>query len=339
MMVGNFLSAAGGRRGVCEDLAEHLRGAGWEVRTTSEFVGRLRRAANMLLSVWSWRRDYSVSQVDVYSGSAFFWAAAVTGLLRLLKKPCILSLHGGNLPEFSRRWPRLTHSVLGSARAVTAPSRYLVREMLAYRSDVLLLPNPIDVTKYRFTARSGSRPRLIWLRAFHKTYNPSLAPAVLALLVADNPDVSLTMIGPDKGDGSLQQTIDAAARLGVSNRLRIVKGVPKERVGEALSEAEIFLNTTNVDNTPVSLVEAMATGLCVVSTNVGGIPDLVDDGRDGILVPPADPSAMASGVRRILADSGFATRLSHNARRKAELWDWSVLLPTWERLLRETANA
>ena len=190
--------------------------------------------------------------------------------------------------------------------------------MKPYRPDVLLLPNPLDVARYPFAIRSQPRPKLVWLRAFHETYNPSLAPAVLALLASDIPDVSLTMIGPDKGDGSLQKTLAVAARLGVSDRLRVIQGVPKEKVGEVLSEADIFLNTTNVDNTPVSVMEAMACGLCVVSTNVGGIPDLVDDGKDGILVPPADPTAMADGVRRILADPALAARLSGNARRKAE---------------------
>ena len=338
LIVGNFLSSAGGRRGVCEDLAARLRSAGWTVRTTSDQVRRVRRVASMLHSAWSWRHDYTISQVDVYSGSAFFWAAAVTWLLRRLGKPLLLSLHGGRLPEFSRRWPRLVRSVLASARAVTAPSGYLVREMKPYRPDVLLLPNPLDVAIYPFSVRSRPRPKLLWLRAFHETYNPSLAPAVLALLASDFPDVSLTMIGPDKGDGSLQKTVAEAARLGVSDRLRIIEGVPKERVGDALSDADIFLNTTNVDNTPVSVMEAMACGLCVVSTNVGGIPDLVDDGRDGILVPPADPAAMTNAVRRVLANTALAARLSGNARRKAELCDWSVLLPKWERLLREAAD-
>ncbi len=130
-----------------------------------------------------------------------------------------------------------------------------------------------------------------------------------------------------------------ATRLGVKDRLRIIKGVPKENVGEVLSEGDIFLNTTNVDNTPVSVMEAMVCGLCIVSTNVGGVPDLVDDGQNGLLVPPADSAAMAAGVLRILDDPTLAARLSGNARLKAELFDWSALLPQWEQLLRRAANA
>ncbi|HWZ85062.1 MAG TPA: glycosyltransferase family 4 protein [Thermoanaerobaculia bacterium] len=311
-----------------------LRGAGWTVQATSASRGRLRRLADMLLTAWTRRHEYAISQVDVYSGPAFLWALAVTSLLRVIGKPYVLTLHGGRLPRFSRRWPRSVRRVLKSARAVTVPSGYLLREMKPYRADMVLLPNPLDVAAYPFSVRSQPRPRLVWLRAFHETYNPSLAPAVLAVLVARIPEVSLTMIGPDRGDGSLEATLAAAARLGVADRLRVVPGVPKEDVGRALSEADVFLNTTNVDNTPVSVLEAMACGLCVVSTNVGGIADLVDDGRDGILVRPADAAAMADAILRVLGDPSLAARLSGNARRKAELFDWSIVLPKWERVLQ-----
>ena len=82
----------------------------------------------------------------------------------------------------------------------------------------------------------------------------------------------------------------------------------------------------------------MACGLCVVSTDAGGLRDLVEDGKDGILVPPREAEAMAAAVLRVLREPGFAATLSAGARRKAEFLDWSLLLPKWERLLRETAE-
>jgi len=170
-------------------------------------------------------------------------------------------------------------------------------------------------------------------------YNPSLGPEALARLIRDFPDAALTMVGPDKGDGSLEDVLAAAARLGVADRLRVVRGVPRDQVGAFLAEADVFLNTTNVDNTPVSVMEAMACGLCVVSTDVGGLPDLIERERDGVLVPPGDPEAMAAAVRRILADPGLASRLSANALAKADSWEWSALLPRWEALIREAADA
>ena len=338
LMVGNFLSSSGGRRGVCEDLADRLRAAGWPVSTTSSRLGRLSRTSEMLWSVVSRRNRYDVAQVDVYSGAAFSWAAAVVVLLRALRKPFVLSLHGGNLPSFAGRWPRLVRTILRAATVVTAPSSYLVREMSRARRDIRLVPNALDLSRYPFLARSTPAPRLIWLRAFHAVYDPELAPAVLAHVLREIPEATLTMVGPDKGDGSLARTRATAKRLGVSSRLEILEGVPKQRVAEILNRADVFLNTTTVDNAPVSVTEAMACGLCIVSTNAGGIPDLIEDGEEGLLVPPGDAAAMAAAVVSILRDGSPAGRFSRNARRRAEGCGETAVLNEWERMLRAAAR-
>lgn len=86
-------------------------------------------------------------------------------------------------------------------------------------------------------------------------------------------------------------------------------------------------------------MEAMACGLCVVSTNVGGIPYLLEHETDALLVPPNDPEAMAAAVRRILTEPGLAKRLSRNARAKAKQFDWDAILPQWEELLMTVARS
>jgi glycosyltransferase involved in cell wall biosynthesis len=93
-----------------------------------------------------------------------------------------------------------------------------------------------------------------------------------------------------------------------------------------------------VDNTPVSILEAMACGLCIVSTNVGGISYLLEHEHDALLVPPDDPVTMAAAVRRVLTEPALAERLSFNARKKAELYDYSVVLPQWEALVKTVAQ-
>src|SRR5512138_3370882 len=127
LVVGNFLSASLGVRGVCEDLAEQLASAGWSVFTTSTKRPRLPRLLDMLQTVWRRRHEYGLAQVDVYSGLAFVWAELVCQALRLVNKPYILTLHGGNLPVFARRWPGRVRRLLTSAAVVTTPSRYLMQ--------------------------------------------------------------------------------------------------------------------------------------------------------------------------------------------------------------------
>lgn len=333
LFVGNFLTPSGIKvRGVSEDVAERLAALGWSVLTTSGQVSAPRRLADMVATVWRRRADYSVAHVDVFSGRAFVWAEAVGWTLRRAGKPFALTLHGGNLPSFARRWPRRVRALLRAAAIVTAPSRYLLEAMRAYRDDLHLLPNPIDAGAYPFRPRAVPRPHLVWLRSFHRIYNPELAPAVVARLAADYPDVRLSMIGPDKGDGSLERTQCAAEALGVADRVVMPGGVAKRTVAAWLNTGDIFLNTTDVDNTPISVLEAMACGPCVVSTSVGGIPYLLNHEHDALLVSPGDASAMASAVRRLLEEPGLAGRLSRNARGRIESFDWSAILPRWDTL-------
>jgi glycosyltransferase involved in cell wall biosynthesis len=223
--------------------------------------------------------------------------------------------------------------LLRSAAVVTAPSRYLQDQMSVFRPDVLLIPNPLELRDYPFVPREHARPLLVWLRAFHAVYNPVLAVRVLAHLRRTNPDCAMVMVGPDKGDGSLGAVREAAERLQVAGHLTLSGPVPKDQVPGWLAKGDVFLNTTNVDNTPVSVLEAMACGLCVVSTNVGGIPYLMTDGADALLVPPDDPSSMAAAVQRVIESPALAARLSHGARAAVEPFDWSKILPTWDALL------
>ncbi len=332
LLVGNFLSSNGGNQTTAEAFALHLKGAGHSIIATSEIRPRLPRLLDMVSTVFLQRANYQIAYVEVYSGAAFLWAEVVCNLLGILRKPYILTLHGGNLPAFAQRWKGRVRRLLKGADMVTAPSRYLQAEMQSYREDIMLIPNPLDIKHYLFRLRSTPRPHLTWLRAFHNIYNPQMAPRVIADLLTSFPDITLTMIGPDKGDGTLQETEEAIEKLGLQKHIKIVPAISKNEVPAYLGRADIFINTTNIDNTPISVLEAMACGLCVVSTNVGGIPYLLEDGQDVLLVPPQNPQMMAIAIKRVLMEPDLAERLSQNARNKVEQFDWSAIIPTWQQL-------
>jgi glycosyltransferase involved in cell wall biosynthesis len=330
LLVGNFLSARGVNRTLVEEFSEGLASAGYTLITTSRIYSRLPRLMDMLWTAFSCRNSYQIAYVEVYSDAAFIWAELVCALLRLLRKPYLLALHGGSLPIFARRWPGRVKRLLDSAAAVAAPSGFLQKEMSPYRKDIVLIPNSLFIKNYTFRLRSAPRPSLVWLRAFHDIYNPQMVPRLIDHLRIPFPDIVLEMIGPDKADGALQETQAEIEKLSLQNYIEIVPGIPKSEVPAYLSRSDIFINTANVDNTPVSVLEAMACGLCVVSTNVGGIPYLLQDGQDALLVEPNDPCAMAAAVQRVLTEPGLAEQFSGNGRRKVEQFEWLVVLQQWQ---------
>jgi glycosyltransferase involved in cell wall biosynthesis len=333
LFVGSFMPSAALERYPSADLAMRLSTLGWTTLLTARREGRFARLADMLWTIYRKRAEFDLALVDVFSGNAFFLAEAAVCLLRYLQKPFVLVLHGGNLPAFSARWPGRLRRLLSSAQAVTTPSNYLKEKMGEFVSCIECLPNPINVADYDFRLRRSPATELIWLRAFHEIYNPLLAVRVLLDLLPSQPQAQLTMAGFDKGDGSLARTQAFVREHGLEQRVNILGAIEKKAVPAALQKADIFLNTSTIDNTPVSVLEAMANGLCVVSTNVGGMPFMLDNEKDSLLVGPDQSKEMAQAVNRLLAEPFLAEHISRNARAKAEKWDWAQILPRWQSLL------
>jgi glycosyltransferase involved in cell wall biosynthesis len=195
----------------------------------------------------------------------------------------------------------------------------------------------IDVSAYAFRKRARVDAQLFWMRSFHALYNPLMAVRVLARVRSLVPGATLVMGGQEKG---LQDAVRAdAVRLGVQGAVRFagfLDAVGKKREG---ATADIFVNTNRVDNTPVAVIEAWAMGLPVVSTDVGGIRDLIRDGETGLLVPDADVEAMSAAIVSLVRDPDLAGRLSANGRREVERCSWAQVRPQWEGLFERLAAA
>jgi len=137
------------------------------------------------------------------------------------------------------------------------------------------------------------------------------------------------MAGQEKG--LLVATRELAAELGVDSSIRFPGFVSGAEKAALFDDHDIFLNTNVVDNAPVTVLEAAASGLAVVSTDAGGVPDLLAGGEAAILVSPGDPSAMADAVRRLLEQPALAVHLARAARGVAERSAWPTVRDQWLR--------
>jgi glycosyltransferase involved in cell wall biosynthesis len=316
-----------------EILAAHFTAAGYSVTATSGAASRYVRLVETVGTLVRSRRLIDTVLLQVYGGPSFVLEDIASRLAHRFGHRIVMHLHGGAMPAFMARFPRWTRRVLSRADAFVAPSLFLTRAVAQQGLAASTIPNLIDLSDYSFRQRGPASPRLFWMRSFHSIYNPVMALRVLRQVRAVLPEATLTMGGQDKGlEPSLRRE---AVRMGVADAVRFVGFLDragKMREGEA---ADIFINTSRIDNTPVAIIEACAMGLPVVSTDVGGIRDLLSDGVSGLLVPDDDVQAMAEAILRLVSDPLLAQRLSTNGRRLAEASSWERVRVQWERLFAQ----
>ena len=287
----------------------------------------------MLAAVLRYGPKSKVVLIDTYSTQNFYFAVAVANPCRLLRIPYIPILRGGDLPSRLQRSERHCRRLFHGAKINVAPSAYLLEAFKKQGYDNLVyIPNTIQLKNYPFVLRKQIHPKILWVRSFAELYNPMLALDVVKSLQKQGCHPSLCMVGPEK-DGSLQRCKEMAEAENVA--VTFTGKLSKTKWVALSTSYDIFINTTNFDNTPVSVIEAMALGLPVISTNVGGVPYLIDDGRTGILVPPNEVDPFVFAVQDLLANPKKGSQLATAARAQVTNYDWKVVKEKWFPILDE----
>ena len=330
--IGNNLSEKSNYHSAMATLTRLLQSEGHEVICASDKTNKIARLFTMCFTILKHRNTADIVLIDTFSTSNFYYALITSQLARILSLKYIPILHGGNLPHRLKHSEMLSTLIFKYAYKNVSPSLYLASEFKKYNFETVYIPNTIPIEEVPFKLRTKLEPKLLWVRAFDKIYNPEMAIKVLALLKTSYKNASLCMVGPDK-DGSLSVVQDLAIQLGIADSLTFTGVLPKEQWHKLSKNYDIFINTTNIDNMPVSVLEAMALGLPFVSTGVGGLPYLIENKVDGILIPVNEEKKMAEAIVTLLRDQKKAEELSKNAREKVEKFDWSVIKVNWDKLL------
>lgn len=284
----------------------------------------------MMIAIIINARKVDYILIDTFSTSNFYYAYIASQLSRLLRLKYISVLRGGNLPMRLDKYPYLSKSIFKNSYQNIAPSNYLKYEFEKKGFKVDFIPNILEINEYEFKKRETLKPTILWVRAFKYLYNPKMAIEVLILLKKQYPEAKLCMIGPVKDD-SFELVKSMVVENNLTDSVEFTGALSKKEWFKKSEEFDIFINTTNVDNTPVSVMEAMALGLSVVSTNVGGMPFLIDNQLDGLLVEKENPDEMAKTIVKLI--NNHSQDMTMNARKKVESFSWEHLRKQWIKLL------
>ena len=332
LYIGNNLKTDTSNVSSIQLLGSLLEMEGYTMYYASSQQNKVLRLLDMVYCFFKYRHKVDYVIIDTYSTYNFYFALVISQLCRLFKTPYLPNLNGGNLPVRLQKHPFLSSLIFKPAYLNVSPSPFLQQafESQGY-ANVIYIPNTIEIKHYAHAPKAYEGIKLLWVRSFSKIYNPSLAVYVLKSLQDNGYPAELCMVGPDS-DGSLKTVKQLAKQLKVSVRFTGKLDKPVWRT--LAKQYNIFINTTNFDNTPVSVIEAMALGLPVVSTNVGGMPYLIEDGKEGLLVNPDDVEAMTRAIIELYLNQDLVDALTSNARQKVEQFDWEVVKDLWFEVLR-----
>jgi L-malate glycosyltransferase len=274
--------------------------------------------------------------VHVFSASYFsFLLAPLPAVLiaRLLGKPVVMNYRSGEAPDHLRR-SAIARATLRNVDRNAVPSRFLHDVFAGFGIPSDIVPNIVDVERFRFQKRAPLRPRLLSTRNFEELYNLPCTLRAFQTVQRQHPDASLVLVGAGSQDSALRQL---ASELGLRN-VTFAGRVAPEDIWRYYADADIYLQTPNIDNMPASVLEAFASGCAVVSTDAGGVPAILTNGVHGLLVPCHDDRAAADAVLKLLDDEALASRLISTAYESCARYQWSAVRAQWLALYRSVVR-
>jgi len=337
-LVGPLPPPSGGMANQTEQLARLLGEAGLDVELVQvnrelrpEWLERLRwlRAILRLLpyGIRLWRCSGRVDVMHVMANSGWSWhlhAVPAIWIAHARGVPVIVNYRGGEAGAFLARQSKWVRPSLRRAHAVIVPSGFLESVFRRFGVKTEIVPNIVDLSRFHPAPMRADGHHLIVTRNLEGLYDIGTALHAFSQVARAFPDATLSIAGSGPKLSDLRRL---AAELGVESRVRFTGRLDNERIAELYRQADVVLNPSTADNMPNALLEAMASGVPIVSTDVGGIPFLVEDRESALLVPPRDPARMAAMAIEVLSSPELARQLRAAGIERAAQFTWREIRP------------
>ena len=275
-------------------------------------------------------KDYDV--IHIFSASYFSFVLAQTPAIligKVLRKRVLLNYHSGEAADHFKRWPSAI-STIRLADELVVPSEYLVKVFAEFGLRAKAINNLIEVDDFSFRERKQLRPRFLTNRNLEPHYGVDCVLRAFAKIQKAHPDARLTVAGAGSQFTSLQ---NLAEELGLQN-IVFVGRVEPDSIYAQYDAADVYLNGSRIDNQPLSILEAFACGIPVVTTDAGGIPDIVADGTTGFVVPVDDHELMAERALSVLEKPQDTVKITRRAFNECQKFKWQSVGEQWNELYK-----
>lgn len=338
-LVGPLPPPSGGMANQTRQLADLLAKAGAEVTLVQvnpgyrpQWVGQvpilraLFRFLPYLLVLW--RVSGSSEILHVMANSGWSWHLFVAPAIwigRLRGSAVVVNYRGGEAEKFLDKNQRLVRFTMSRADALIVPSGFLEEIFSRRRMPARIVPNIVDLEKFRVRGDAQlDAPKLLVARNLEPLYDNASAIRALKIIQENFPRARLTIAGSGPQEAELRKI---AADLGLASHVLFAGRLEPKAMAEAYQSAELMINPSLADNMPNSILEAWASGVPVVSTNVGGVPFMTTEGVNVSLVPPGSPAEIARACVLLLTDRSLWRARADAGQLEAQRYTWEKVQP------------
>lgn len=337
-LVGPLPPPSGGMANQTEQLARLLRQEGAQIKLIQvnspyypEWIGKIKgvralfRLAPYLINLWRLADTVQLFHVMANSGwSWYLYAAPVIWIARIKKKPAVINYRGGEAEAFFEKSFFWVKPSLKLAAAIIVPSGFLEEIFKKRGFATIIVPNIINLDHFSKQAEKKNQkiakaPHIILTRNLEAIYDNATAIRAFYQVRRFFSDARLTIAGSGPEELALNALVK---ELGLVSAVTFTGRVDNEAIISLYRSADIMINPSLVDNMPISILEALACGVPVVSTNVGGIPYLVTHDKTALLVPPRDPIAMSHAILTLLNDPIKARQIAEAGLITVQQYTW-----------------
>jgi glycosyltransferase involved in cell wall biosynthesis len=283
--------------------------------------------------IYFWRLWRGLKDVDIaHIFSASYWSfllapAPAAFFAKRMKKRAsktLINYHSGEARDHLQRF-RSAKFVLSRVDKIVVPSGYLVNVFREFGLPASAVPNIVDLSQFNYRARIPLRPHLVCTRGFSPYYSVDVVVRAFAEVKKDYPEAQLDLVGGGPLEGDIRKLV---ADLNLSG-VNFTGVASRQEIGKYYDQADIFINASWLDNMPLSIIEAFASGTPVVTTAPECMPYLVEHERTGLLSQVGDAKSLAANVIRLLRDPTLAASLAQNARSESQKYTWQAVREQW----------
>ena len=312
-----------------EQMADLFQKNSIPVITTSIYLGRFLRFFDTVFTILFNHNQYDVAIVPWFNGKgSYYWQEIASRMLKLLGKKIVLVIRGGGIPDLLDKHPKKYMKTLVRADHIISPSTFIADRLVNQNIQVEVVANSLNLNKYPFIRKPQFSLNLLWMRTLEPLYNPAMALKVAKILKDRGHKFTLHIAG--QNNGHLKELEALRTAYNVAQEVVFCGFINQEQKVILAKSCDMYICTNRVDNAPVSLIEMMCLGLPIVSTNVGGIPNFIKNGENGLLINHNYSEAMVESILEIHQNPALGRMLVENGYHFSRQFDELNVLEKWK---------